>query len=131
MLWSLRRQRKETASIGITSSSDTECPLIRVGQMLDSLQSIHGITLRNMRIERNASLSSTNNVLWDLELGLSLSKESQGRIDGFCYQRLREILGSIMFQYSLRMGYFAMRPNSNESMSCTLRLQSTQRLSST
>lgn len=131
MSLSSRRRKSGTASIGKEILSDTEYLLIQLAYLVGNLQSTLGTTLRNMRIERSASSSSTNNESWEVELGLSLSKESQERIDGFSSQRLREILGSTTSQYSLPMAYFAMRPSSNESMLCTLRLLNIQRSSST
>lgn len=126
-----RRPKKETVETGTESSSVTESPMMTLARLVDDLQSTLGITLRNMRVGRSVSSSSTNSVLWVVELGLSLSKESQEKIDGFSYQQLQEILGSITSRYSWPMVYFVMRRSLNESMSCTLRLQSTQRLSNT
>src|SRR5688572_7746311 len=131
MSLSLRRQKREIVWIGKESLSDTEYLLTNLLHLVGNLQSTHGITLRNMRIEKSVSSSSTSNESWEVELGLSLSKESQERIDGFSYLRLQAILGSTTSQYSLQTVFFAMRPSSNESMSCTLRLLSTPRLSST
>ena len=131
MSLSLRRQKREIVWIGKENLSDTESLLVNLVHLVGNLQSTHGITLENMRIEKSASLSSTNNESWEVALGLRVSKESQGRIAGFSFLRLQAILGSITSQYSLPTDYFAMRPSSNESMLCTLRLRSTPKSSST
>lgn len=83
------------------------------------LLSTLGTTLVSTSILKMPSLSSMNNVSWEMVLGLDLSKELPGRTVGFSLVRLREILGLIMSQYSLRMGSIRILHSSSENMSST------------
>lgn len=110
---------RETRWTGKVSLSGSMLENTSMRQLREHLLSIRGTTLESTETSLVRSLSLTSNEWLEVVNGLNTFLQSPNETDGYSFQLLLEIRGSITFPYFSPMGGIAIELTSNESTSST------------